>query len=382
MSAFRITDLKSLQISKEAKGAGDAGKGMGRWIAVAAAAALLFGAVYLAVYAITHRPIAVKVMVLSPARPFAVAPLLTAGGYVISKHQLTIGPKIQGRIQSLLVKEGDRVKKGTLLATLEDNEQKAQVDLATAAHEQAVRDFERGQQLQNEKVISQAEYDRLEAEMKIKKGQRDLAQAQWENTQIVSPIDGIVAEKIAEVGEVTSPVTEIQTSSKTGVFKLYDPHHLQVEMDIAEADIGKIQMGQKALVHLDAAKGKVYAAHVEEIMPIAVRQKATVKVKVRLEEPDEIVKPEMSAKINFVSPEAKMETQMESKILIPSGALYSSGAERWVFLAEGERATRRSVEPGQTFGSSVEVKAGLREGDRLIVESSASLDDGARIKEK
>lgn len=379
---MKLSDLKSLQINKETLFKPGAGKGTGRTIVLIGAGALFFGLVYLGVYALTHRPIAVKVMNIAPARPYAVAPLLTAGGYVISKHQLTIGAKIQGRIQALKVKEGDHVERGTLLATLDDSEQKAQHDLAKASLEQAVRDFERGRQLLAEKIISQAEYDKLEADRNVKKAQLDLAQAQWDNTQIVSPIVGIVAEKIAEVGEVTSPVTEIQASSKTGIFKLYDPSHLQVEMDISEADIGKVKIGQAAVVSVDAARGKPYRAEVEEIMPIANRQKATVKVKVRLESPDEMIKPEMSAKVNFVSKETKIETQTETKILLPAASLYSENGKNWVFIVDGNKARRRIVESGETFGNSIEIKAGLREGDRVIVGSDREVRDGARIKEK
>lgn len=382
MSELRISDLKSLKIDKEAQLKPGPWRGMGKWVVFALIAAAIFAGAYFAVYTLTHRPATVKTVVVTRAKPFAVAPLLTAGGYVISKNQLIVGPKIQGRIEKLLVNEGDLVKVGTLIATLEDKEEKAQLDLDRAAYEQAVLDFKRSKQLIEEKVISQAEYDKAESEMKVKKAQMDLSQARWENTQILTPIEGIIAEKVADVGEVTSPVTEIQSSGKTGIFKIYNPNHMQVEMDISEADIHKVKRDQKAMVTLDAVRGKAYAAHVEEILPIADRQKSTVSVKVRIEEPDEQLRPEMSAKISFISPETKMETQTETKLLIPAAAVAARDGGKTVFVVEGDRASARPVETGETFGGNVEIKAGLNEGEEVVVSSSKELADGMKVTRK
>ncbi|MBI1871016.1 MAG: efflux RND transporter periplasmic adaptor subunit [Chlamydiae bacterium] len=328
----------------------------------------------------TTRPIEVEVMEISLSRPFSNSQILTAGGYVISKTEAVIGPKIPGRLKEMFFEEGAHVKLGDLLARLDDDEAEAQLELAKANLKEAQSNLKRAQNLFAEKVISQADFDRSKTDFHVKKAQKKLAEAQWKNTQIISPIDGIVLERLSEIGEIVNPNLELQAGKDTGIYKLADLNHLQVEADISESDVHQIDLGQGVVVSVDATGRQSYKGEVEEIAPMANRQKGTVQVKVKILDRDEKLKPQMSAKLTFLSEKKVSEESLTPRILIPASAVQKDGSPS-VFILNDGKAIQKWIELSSAKeGESCEVKSGLAEGDRLIIKSEKVLSDGIKVR--
>lgn len=252
----------------------------------------------------------------------------TANGYVVPTRQASVASKGTGRLEYLGVAVGDRVKAGQIIARIEHGDalaallqSKAKVDvsraaLATAQAElrDATLNYERTQTLLAQQFLSQSEFDSAEArfnrataainsaEAAIKAALADeqAAEVLMENTRILSPFDGIVLKKFAEVGEVVAPFAASPVS-RGAVVLIADLTTLFVEAEVSESMIGRLRTGQPADIRLDAVRNHVYRGAVAQIIPTADRSKATVLAKVRLLDPDAFVLPEMSAKVTFVS---------------------------------------------------------------------------------
>lgn len=249
----------------------------------------------------------------STARPGDV--VLTVSGYIINRERIEISPRYLGVVKWIGVKKGDAVTNGQTVVLLDDAEYRAQrlqaegkVAEAQAGVTKAELAYERVKTLSKTAIESQQAEDdaRLgleaaRAALKQAQGLRDLAQTYLDWTVIKSPIDGVILEKLVSPNELVVPQSFGGTRGpSTALIAIADPKDLQVEVDLNEADLSKVSMGQKCRVSPEAYPGKVYEGHVAEIAPEADRQKGTLQVKVQIHEPDRFLTPELSAKLEFL----------------------------------------------------------------------------------
>ncbi len=243
--------------------------------------------------------------------------VLSATGYVVAERKASVASKGTGRLEWLGVEEGDTVVKGQVIGRIENADMMAALDLAKANLEQAkaestqaILDYNR-QKLLKEKGFttdavleaSQAAYKSADAAVKSASAAVKAAEVNLENTYIRAPFDGTVLSKHADVGEVVAPFAS-SASSKGSVVDLADMSSLEVEADVSESNIQKVEIGQPCEIILDAYPAIHYKGHVKKIVPTADRSRATVLTKVSFSEIDSKVLPEMSARINFLQSEA------------------------------------------------------------------------------
>ncbi len=245
----------------------------------------------------------------------------------MAQRQASVASKGTGRLEYLTVAVGEQVKEGQLLARLEHTDvdallrqAQARLGIAKAALANAAAEltdaslaYNRAKTLLTQQFVTRAEYDSAEVRLhraqaavrSAKAGVRaasaevETAEAQVENTYIRAPFDGTVLKKFAEVGEVVAPLAA-SASSRGAVFLIADLTSLQVEAEVSETMIGRIQVQQPCHITLDAMPGQRYRGEVVQIFPTADRSKATVLVKARLLDLDSRVLPEMSAKVVFL----------------------------------------------------------------------------------
>ena len=240
---------------------------------------------------------------------------LTVSGYIINHQRIEISPRFQGLVKWIGVQKGDRVTTGELVVLLDDAEQHAhlleaegQLGAANARLERAQLAYDRAKRLRESHVESQqledearVEVDASHAAIRQAEGTLAFAQAQLDWTQIRSPIDGVVLEKLTEPGELVTPQTFGGTHGpSTALIAVADPSDLQVEIDINESDLSKISLNQKCRISPEAFPDKAYSGYVAEIAPEANRQKGTLQVKVQVENPDHFLTPELSARVDFL----------------------------------------------------------------------------------
>jgi len=268
--------------------------------------------------AITHNPATPGPIVAGPKPASSSTPadtLLTVSGYIINRERIEISPRFQGVVKLLNVKKGDAVKKDQIVVLLDDAEQRARVAetegrLASArvALDRAELNYRRVRELRERDVISKEADDEARLSVDAAKaaiteidGQRALAETYLQWTIIRSPIDGVVLEKLAEPGELVTPQSFGGTRGpSTAVLAVADLKDLQVEIDVSEADLAKISLGQRCRVTPEAYPDKHYEGIVAEVSPEANRQKGTLQIKVQIGEPDRFLTPELSAKVDFL----------------------------------------------------------------------------------
>lgn len=209
----------------------------------------------------------------------------------------------------------------------------------------------------------------------------DFAETQISNTIIVAPSSGTILQRIVEVGEMVSPQSFGDSGTRTAVVSLADLNDLQIELDISQADFAKLKMGQKAEIVPEAYPDLRYTGFIEEIAPEANRAKATVQVKVKVDNPNEQLRPEMNARVNFLAVQQSLDApKAASRVLVPAAAIVRRGDADCVFVVKGDRVEMRTIRRGDVSGENVTVLDGLSGGEQVVTTGAESLGDGDRVR--
>lgn len=329
---------------------------------------------------------------------------LAATGYVVAQRQASIASKAIGRLEFIGVKIGDRVKEGQVIARLEHADMeallqqaqakvgvaRAQLGAAKPELEEATLHLERVNTLLAKSFVTQAEHDMAsarhrrataavrsaEAAVAAAEAERRNATVQLENTNVRAPFDGIIVKKLAEVGEVVSPLN-VTVRSGGSVVSILDPTSVVVDAEVSESMIHRVQRGQSAEIQLDAVPDHRYQGDVMQVMPVADRAKGTILVRIRLLDLDERVRPDVSAKVTFG---ALLGTQVTGEEWsVPSGAVVTRDGRSVVLLVREGRVVETVVQVGAPAGSNVPVHGSLAQSDEVVVAPPADLRDGTVV---
>jgi RND family efflux transporter MFP subunit len=350
--------------------------------------------------------IPVEVTTVSQVYPSQSYSLLNASGYVVAQRKAAVASKITGRLVSISVEEGSRVKEGQVIARLENEDAIASRDQATAnlnvsrsnlaqaraELNEATLSFHRSQELFDEQLISKAEYDISEARYKRTKAAVEAAEAaikasaaalkaanvMLDYALIKAPFDGVVLTKDADVGDIVTPLGAA-LNVKASVVTIADMKSLQVEADVSETNLGKVKVGQPCEIRLDALPDSRLRGTVHAIVPTVDRSKATIMVKIRYFDKDPRILPEMSAKVFFLSQPVTPQEQ-KPRTAVNRSALIKRGGRNIVFLLQEKEVLERSIQLGGQLGEMVEVRSGLRPGDKVVIRPPDGLKNGSRIK--
>ena len=415
-------DLASLRIDHSARGGGNR---RGAWIVLAI---LIVAATAGGYYAWSREPVVeVKTATVAAAGTTAGAAgsVLNASGYVTARRRATVSSKVTGKVLDVFVEEGRAVRKGDVLARLDDTQMRAILEVSearlaasqkAAAEDQArLREaeltLERRRQLVKEQVISRAELDAAEAQTDSLKARIALAQQQVAVAQsevnarrtdlgdmvVRAPFDGVAISKDAQPGEMISPVSAGGGFTRTGICTIVDMSSLEIEVDVSEQYINRVRPGQPVEAVLDAYPDWRIPAHVITTVPSADRQRSTVRVRIGFDAAKEPVQsrgnvstpkldprilPDMGVKTTFLAERRDDAQAPRPRLLVPKTAVRSSNGATVVFVVRGERVERRAVKAGAEDGGQIEVASGLSPGERLVVDGPATLTDGTRIKER
>ncbi len=392
-------DLSGLKIDRSIKESNlDSGKGTRRLFTLGIPLILIAGAVVAISRTVLDSPVSVKAVTAIKQSVSQTDAMLAASGYVVAQRKAAVASKATGRLIYLGVVEGDKVKKGQIIARLEDSDVSAQLDEAKANLElsevtlaDAKWNYERNQKLLKSGSIteltfenSETQYKKAQASVDIAKANVESAEVAVENTLVRAPFDGTVLTKDADVGEIVAPMAG-GINSRGAVVTIADMSSLQVEADVSESNIQKVQPNQDCQITLDAYPDIQYDGYVTKIVPTADRGKATVTVKVAFKKYDDRVLPEMSAKVLFLKgTKANAGNINESKpaLIVPSTAIIMRENRQVVFKIQESKAVETPVATGRSLGNYVEIKSGVTDGDQIIDSPSNEVNDGIKISVK
>ncbi|HEY8585747.1 MAG TPA: efflux RND transporter periplasmic adaptor subunit [Rhodanobacter sp.] len=403
--------LKQLRIEKNQRE--DHGRNPGRWLWIGGAVVLLLlvfaGARWL--FFGDHAIVVEAATAVAPNSSSDAGAVLQATGYITARRQATVSAQITGTLTAVLIEEGDHVKQGQVLARLDDsgyraglNAAKAQADAAHALVAQIEAQLRQsrldaarldslvGRGLVSKQSAEQArtQVDSLRAQLNAQQQQARAADAQaavaqvnFDYTVVRAPFGGVITTKDAQVGEIISPLSAGGGFTRTGVGTIVDMDSLEIDVDVNEAYIGRVKPDMPAEAVLDAYPDWKIPAHVVAIVPTADRGKATVKVRVALDQKDDRVVPDMGARVSFLEEKPSSAASVPQGVLVPATAIVQRNGHSMVFVLDGNRVRQRTVNPApQTYGDLRLLPAAVKPGDRVVVSPPPPLRDGSDIQIK
>jgi RND family efflux transporter MFP subunit len=382
--------LSSLRIERGAPTQAARPSRRGLWIVLA----LLVVAAGVTAFVLRSRPLEVQTGEAIATGGTVAGGGISANGYVVASTKASVSAKVPGRLAFLGVTEGSSVRKGQIIARIENDDYRAAAAAARAAIGQteaqlvqANRDLDRATKLRQQGVISEIEVENaqtrvhvLRAQLEADKARAAVAAASLENTNVRAPFDGTVLRKDAEVGEIVAPSSAGGGLTRTAIVTMADLATLEVEVDVNEAYIAQVRNGQAARVTLDAYSDTSFAGRVRQVVPTADRQKATVLVKVAILDRDPRILPEMAAKVVFTPESETPAAVTPRRVSVPAAAVIGEGGSAKVWVVENQKVSARAVEVGRATGDRVEIRSGLAGGERVVITPPPGLKDGLRVK--
>ncbi|WP_266157377.1 efflux RND transporter periplasmic adaptor subunit [Dyella silvatica] len=350
------------------------------------------------------------VAAISPTSHGSSGAVLQATGYVTARRRATVSAQITGTLTEVLIEEGDRVEKDQVLARLDDSGYKASLDAAkaqaAAAHalvtqlnvqlDQDLRDATRQEGLATRGLVStqSAEQARtlannFRAQLVSQQRQAlaadagvEVARVNFDYTVVHAPFSGVITTKDAQVGEIISPLSAGGGFTRTGVGTIVDMNSLEIDVDVNEAYIGRVKPEMHAEAVLDAYPDWKIPAHVIAIVPSADRGKATVKVRVAMEQKDGRIVPDMGVRVSFLEEAPKAVAQGPQGVLVPATAITQRDGHSVVFALVGDTVQQRVVTPAaQSYGDLRLLPAAVQAGESVVLSPAAELKDGMRVKQ-
>jgi len=397
----KARDLSALRIDETARN----GKGFSwlRWVFVVLGALLFISGV---VYTIRHRAPTVEVVAAHTVTAQTRAALLNASGYVTPRRRATVAAKITARVEQVLTDEGMHVQAGQVLATLDASDAQRRFTSARADREatfaqladlrvnlvNAEKQLVRTKGLFSTGVTSQEALDRdqtavdslraritsTEEQVRAADARIQIAQQDIDNCIVRAPFTGIVVSKDAQRGEMVSPISAGGGFTRTGIATLVDMNSLEIEVDVNESYIARVKEAQPVTAVLDAYPDWQIPAKVRTVIPTADRQKATVKVRITFDKLDPRILPDMGVKVTFLGDERPAQ-QQSAAVLVPTEAVRSEDNKQVVFVYRDGRIERRAVRTGNTRDTGIEILAGVRDGDQVVVKGLEGLHDGDSV---
>lgn len=392
-----------------------------KWVVIVIVLAVAAGAARQ--YINAPRPVEVETVTVTQRAAGVQASVLNASGYVTARRRATVSSKITGKVTEVNVEEGMAIREGQVLARLDDSQYRASLSLAEAQAEAARRNvresevrlaearlaLDRAQKLAADRLNTTADLDTARAEVdtlvaridaareqvRVAERQIDVERTNLDNTVVRAPFSGVAVSKDAQPGEMVSPNSAGGGFTRTGITTLVDMQSLEIEVDVNETYINRVEDKQPVTATLNAYPDWQIPAHVITTVPKADRQKATVLVRIGFdrstdpgprratssnEQLDPRILPDMGVKVTFMK-QATADAKESGRpvVLVPKAAVRADNGQSYVYVVNAGVVDRRAVSVGGTDADRVEVMAGVSSGERVIVSPAPTLRSGALV---
>lgn len=273
--------------------------------------------------------------------------------------------KVAGEVRTILVEEGDDVKKGQILAQLDGDRLRLELSESSARLSKLKRDYERNVDLSEKGLVSAGDFEKIKFDMEALQATHNLASLELDYTQIRAPIDGVISERYIKLGNTLSindPVFRV-----TG----FDP--LVAYLHIPEREFSNIAVGQTVAIEIDALSDAPILTTVTRVSPIVDPATGTFKITIEILDESRRIKPGMFARIGVV-----YDTH-ENALQVPRSALVDDLGRSSVFVVEDGKAVRKSVESGFGNRGMIEILSGLSDDEDVVVVGQLGLKEDAEV---
>ena len=309
-----------------------------------------------------------NVVEVMPVVRGSIARQVTVPGAVEPVRTVGVNSQLAGALTAVAVEEGTMVRRGAVLARLDDREVAAQLVAAEAALQVAEAAAARAEQLRERKVITLPEYERERTALASTKAQVEQLRARRGYATVVAPTDGVVIEKQVETGDVVG--------NNSRLFVIADVSELVVKVGVSELDVVQLGNGDRVTITLDAFPNRDLRGRIRRIFPVADPATRLVPVEVVLDgEAARIARAGFLARITFDL------ASSDNVLLLPVSAVLGGQGSQAVFVVDNNNtATRRTVVTGLTSRGQIEIVSGLAEGEKVVITGQNSLRDGMTVR--
>jgi membrane fusion protein, multidrug efflux system len=293
-----------------------------------------------------------------------------ASGAVVAAREAYISPEVNGQIQDVFVKEGDRVTKGQILARLNTEVTNKSIDELKTSLVLATDIFERQKRLWEQKIGSELQF--LEAKNNKASLENRLAtlQAQLDMATVTAPIDGVIEKVSQKKGELAAPGMQM--------IHLVNLNELLVRADVSERFVSTVKRGDTVELTFPSYPDFKVNVPVSRIGNVVNKNNRTFEVELKIDNRGEMLKPNMIAVLNI------NDFTAENSIVIPSKVIKEDLKGKYLYVAVKEGndlvARKRYITPGRTYYDKTRITSGLSENEMLIVEGYNRVNDGALVK--
>jgi len=308
--------------------------------------------------------VAIPVEVDSPVRGDIVA-VYSGTAPIEALAEADVIAKVAGEVREIRVEEGDDVRKGQVLARLDGDRLRLELNQSEANLHKLQRDYERNVELETKGLISSGDFDKIKYDMEALEASFNLAKLELDYTQIRAPIDGVISERFVRLGNtlaVNEPAFRVTS---------FDP--LVAYLHVPEREYRHIAQGQPVGIDIDALQGQRIIAAVTRVSPVVDPQTGTFKITIEISDERRRIKPGMFGRINIVY------DQHVGVLQIPRSAIVEEAGETAVFVVEDDKAVRKLVETAYSSSGMIEITSGLSDDDRVVTVGQVGLKDGALV---
>ena len=283
-----------------------------------------------------------------------------------AEEEAEVVAKVGGEILEIFAEEGDRVKAGQLLARLDDERLRLELEQAAANLRKLEEDFARNRNLHQQGLVSTGTFDTIKYDLEALGATHDMAKLELSYTEIRSPISGVVSQRYIKVGNTLEP--------NAPTFSVTDLEPLLAYLHVPEREFSKLRPAQPAAIDVDALPGERFSGQILRISPVMDPDTGTFKTTVEVRDESLSLKPGMFARVSIVY------DRHDNALLVPRVAIVDDQAQSTVFVIEDGVAHRRVVRTGLTRDDQIEITAGLTGEENVVIVGQAGLSEGTRVE--
>lgn len=282
-----------------------------------------------------------------------------------AEHEATVVTKVRGIVEELFVEEGDQVQAGQVIARIEEDQYRIEATRAKATLDRLQNEFQRNKELFDRNLIAAENYQNSQYEYESQKATYNLALLNLENTDVRSPISGVISERFVKEGNMIATDQQL--------FRVTEFSPLKAILHVPEHELSKIQKNQTAELQADALPGQTFVGYVERISPVIDTETGTFKVTVYVDETDGLLRPGMFCRVRIV-----YDTRQDTR-LIPRSAVISEDFFQSVYVIKDSLAFKKNIQTGYNNGRNVEVIDGLEDNEIVVTIGQGSLQDSTKV---
>lgn len=279
--------------------------------------------------------------------------------------EATVIAKVEGEVRQILVEEGDTVAKNQVLARLDGDRLRLEMNESQARLRKMQRDFERNQELTETGLISEGDFEKIKFDLEALQAAYNLANLELDYTQIRAPIDGVVSERFIKIGNTIK--------AGDAIFHVTSLSPLVAYLHVPEREYRQIAAGQSAGIRIDALGGDPILAYVTRVSPIVDPATGTFKITIEIGNEQKRIKPGMFGRM------AITYDRHENALQIPRSAIIESATATSVLVEEEGIAIRKVVQTGYSFNGMIEITSGLDDGENVITVGQVGLKSDSRV---